>query len=206
MVVETAAGVVLGAGSVACAGAVVAGRPAPLARAGLAVALAIAAVGEFAGSDAAELAACAVAAAAIAALVLVRLGPVSRLSWLDAAMGASATAGLAVVLGTDPAGAVGAGGAACGLGLCRWQPRRVVLFALVGLTALAAGPWLVFPGVAAIGAAAWLRESPPRPSEEFSPVVLAAVLTYATIALTLLTIGQFSKLDPVAVSLAIVTV
>src|SRR4051794_12255225 len=144
MEVETAAGVVLVAGSVACSGSVIAGRPAPLARAGLAVALAIAAVGEFAGNDAAELTACAVAppagaalpaplataavggsagteaggrpagaaaAAAIAALVLMRLGPVSRLSWLDAAMGASAPAGLAVVLGTDPAGAVGAGGA-----------------------------------------------------------------------------------------------
>src|SRR4051794_30132616 len=206
MEVETAAGVVLVAGSVACAGAVVAGRPAPLARAGLAVALAIAAVGEFTRSDAAELTACAVAAAAIAALVLVRLGPVTRLSWLDAAMGASATAGLAVVLGADAAGAVGAGGVACGLGLSRWQPGRVVLLALAGLTALAAGPWLVFPAVVALGTAAWLRESPPRPSEEFSMVVLAALLTYATIALTLLTVGQFSKIDPVAVSLAIVTV
>src|SRR4051794_41614262 len=145
MEVETAAGVVLVAGSVACAGAVVAGRPAPLARAGLAVALAIAAVGEFTRSDAAELTACAVAAAAIAALVLVRLGPVTRLSWLDAAMGASATAGLAVVLGADAAGAVGAGGVARGPGLGRRPPRPVVPPPPPRLPAPAPRPWVGFP-------------------------------------------------------------
>jgi diguanylate cyclase (GGDEF)-like protein len=206
MVVETVAGAFLAAGSAACVGAVIAGRPARLARAGLALALAVGAVGELGGSDGAEIAACAIAAAAIAALVLGWLGPVGRLSWLDAAMGASSTAGLAVVLGADAAAAVGVGGVACGLGLCRWQPGRVVLLALAGLAALAAGPWLALPGAFAIGVAAWLPEPAGHPTEEFNPVVLAALLTYATIALTLLTVGQFTDIDAVAVSLASVTV
>src|SRR3954447_8503448 len=206
MLTETVAGAFLVAGSAACVGAVIAGRPARLPRAGLAVALAVGAVGEFVGSDGAEIAACAIAAAAIAALVLAWLGPVGRLSWLDAPMGASSTARLAVVLGADAATAVGVGGVACGLGLCRWHPGRVVLLALAGLAALAAGPWLALPGACAIGVAAWLPEPPRPPTEEFSPVVLAALLTYATIALTLLTVGQFTDIDAVSVSLASVTV
>src|SRR4051795_2687774 len=206
MLVETVAGAFLVAGTAACVGAVIAGRPARLARAGLAVALAVGAVGEFVGSDGAEIAAGRSAAAAIAALVLAWLGPVGRLSWLDAAMGASSTAGLAVVLGAGAAAAVGVGGVACGLGLCRWRPSRVVLLALAGLAALAAGPWLALPGAVAIGVAAWLPQPPRPPTEEFSPVVLAALLTYATIALTLLTVGQFTDIDAVSVSLASVTV
>ena len=173
----------------------------------LAVALACAAAGELAGGDEwPAIAACAIAAAAGAALVLVRLGPVGRLSWLDAAMGAFATAGLAVVLGAPPAAAVGAAGVACGLGLSRWRPGPVVLLALAGLAALAADPWLAAIAALAFGAAAWTRDVPPRPYEEFSPIVLAALLTYATIALTLLTVGQFTDIDKVGVSLAIATV
>src|SRR4051795_4804667 len=206
MLTETVAGAFLVAGSAACVGAVIAGRPARLPHAGLAVALAVGAVGEFVGSDGAEIAACAIAAAAIAALVLAWLGPVGRLSWLHPPQGASSTAGLAVVLGADAATAVGVGGVACGLGLCRWHPGRVVLLALAGLAALAAGPWLALPGACAIGVAAWLPEPPRPPTEEFSPVVLAALLTYATIALTLLTVGQFTDIDAVSVSLASVTV
>src|SRR3954452_13573314 len=93
MVAETVAGAFLVVGSAACAGAVIAGRSARLPRAGLAVALAVGAVGEFVGSDGAEIAACAVAAAAIAALVLAWLGPVARLSWLDATMGGPSAPG-----------------------------------------------------------------------------------------------------------------
>jgi diguanylate cyclase (GGDEF)-like protein len=133
-------------------------------------------------------------------------------------MGAAATAGLAAVLGAPAATAVGVAGVACGLGLSRWRPGRVVLLALAGLAALAADPWLA--GLAALaadpwlapvaalafGAAAWTRDLPPRPREEFSPVVLAALLAYATTALTLLTVGQFVEIDKVGVSLAIATV
>ena len=41
---------------------------------------------------------------------------------------------------------------------------------------------------------------------EFSPVVLAALLAYASTALTLLVVGQFVSLPPVAATLATVTV
>ena len=57
-----------------------------------------------------------------------------------------------------------------------------------------------------MGAAAWLPESPPQESDEFSPVVLAAILTFATTALCLLTVGQFTDIDPVAIALATATV
>ena len=138
--------------------------------------------------------------------MLARLGHVDRLSWLDAAMGASASAGLAVALGAGAAEAVGIGGVAAGLGLCRWRPGRTVLLALVGLAALAVGPWLAPIAAGATAAAAWLRDTPPEPGAEFSPVVLAAILTFATTALTLLTVGQFTEIDPVAIGLATATV
>ena len=206
MLVDSVAGAFLVAGAVACAGAAVRGRRSRPGRAGLALALALAGAGELADLDWALIAGCGLATVAIALLVLARLGRVDRLSWLDAVMGASATAGLAVALGAGAELAVGAGGVAAGLGLCRWQPGRTVLLALAGLAALAAGPWLAPVAAIAMGAAAWLPEAPPRASEEFSPVVLAAILTFATTALCLLTVGQFTDIDPVAIALATATV
>ena len=123
MLVDSIAGAFLVAGSVACAGAVIARRPVPGARAVLALALAVAGAGALAGeAEPGAVAACALATVAAAVLVLVRCGPVSRLSWLDAAMGAAATAALAMALGTDVTVAVGIGGVAAGLGLSRWRP------------------------------------------------------------------------------------
>ena len=203
MLVDSVAGAFLLAGAVACAAAAARGRPS---RAGLALALAVAGAGELADAEWAEIVACALATGAIALLVLARVGRIDRLSWLDAAMGASASAGLAVALGAGAAEAVGIGGVAAGLGLCRWHPGRIVLLALAGLAALAAGPWLAPVAAAVTSAAAWLRDTPPEPGEEFSPVVLAAILTFATTALTLLTVGQFTEIDPVAIGLATATV
>ena len=206
MLVDSVAGAFLVAGAAACAGAAVRGRHSRPGRAGLALALALAGAGELADLEWALIAGCGLATVAIALLVLARLGHIDRLSWLDALMGASATAGLAVALGAGAEHAVGAGGVAAGLGLCRWQPGRTVLLALVGLAALAAGPWLAPVAALAMGAAAWLPESPPQESDEFSPVVLAAILTFATTALCLLTVGQFTDIDPVAIALATATV
>jgi diguanylate cyclase len=117
--------------------------------------------------DVIVVAGCVLAVAAFALLVRARRG-IDRLSWLDAAMGASATAGLAVALGAGIAVASVAAGVAAGLGLCRWHPTR--------------------------------------PAPEFSPVVLAAILTYASVALALLTIGQFTDVNDVAIALATATV
>ena len=206
MLVDSVAGALLLAGAIACAGAAVRGRRSRPGRAALAVALAVAGVGELADLEWARIAGCALATVAVALLVLARLGRVDRLSWLDAAMGAFATAALAVALGAGAAEAVGAAGVAAGLGLCRWRPGRTVLLALAGLAALAAGPWLAPVAAAAMAGAAWLPEPPPQPGEEFSPVVLAAILTFATIALGLLTAGQVTEIDAVAIGLSAATV
>ena len=179
--------------------------------AGARVALALALATAVAGAMAAEtrwtaIAACALAAVAVALLVLARFGPVDRLSWLDAVMGASSSAAVAVAVGADAAEAVAVGGVAGALALSRWRPGRPVLLALAGLAALPAGPWGAALGGLALGAAVWIRERPPEPGPEFSPIVLTAILTFATVALTLLTVGQFTEIDGVAIALAAVTV
>jgi diguanylate cyclase (GGDEF)-like protein len=114
-------------------------------------------------------AALALAVAALLALVVRRRHP-SRLSWLDAVMGASAAGALGSFAGPEPAlalaGLVGA------LSLARWQ----------------------------------LRPAPREPGPEFSPVVLAALLGFAAVGLTLLVVGQFVSLEPVAAALAAVIV
>jgi diguanylate cyclase (GGDEF)-like protein len=207
MLVETAAGASLLAGAVACAAAAARHRRARGAHLVLALALATAGGGDLAGETGwPAIAACALATAAAALLVRSRVGPVDRLSWLDAAMGASSTAALAVAVGAGAAEAVGAGGVAGGLALSRWRPSRSLLLALAGLAALAAGPWLAAPAALAIGAAAWVREPPPDPGPEFSPLVLTAILTFATVALVLLSVGQFTDVHAVAIVLAIATV
>ena len=100
MLVDSIAGAFLVAGSVACAGAVIARRPVKGARAVLALALAVAGAGALAGeAEPGAVAGCVLATVAGATLVLVRCSPVSRLSWLDAAMGACAVGALAVTLG-----------------------------------------------------------------------------------------------------------
>ncbi len=140
MLVEVSAGAFFLAGAVACGAAALRGR-ARGARVVLALALATAGAGELAGEpEWAAIAACALAAVAVALLVLARFGPVDRLSWLDAAMGASSTAGVAVAIGASPVEAVGAAGVAGGFALCRWRPGWSVLLAVAGLAALAAGP------------------------------------------------------------------
>ena len=109
-------------------------------------------------------------------------------------------------MGAGAAEAVAAGGVVAGLALSRWRPGRTVLLALAGLAALPAGTWGAALGALALGAAAWIREPPPEPGPDFSPVVLTAILTFATVALTLLTVGQFTEIDGVAIALAAVTV
>src|SRR5215218_6085455 len=207
MLVETAAGAFLLAGAAASAAAAARGGPGRAARLVLALALATAGIADLLGESGwAQIAACALAAVGVLGLVLARLGPANRLSWLDTAMGASSTAGLAVALGAGVMTAVGAGGVACGLALSRWRPGWSVVLALAGLAALAAGPWTAPIAALAVAAATWVREPRPGPGPEFSPVVLVAILTFATIALTLLTVGQFAEVHAVAIALATVTV
>jgi len=207
MLVESSAGALLAAGALACAVAAVRGRRPRGACAVLAVALTAAAGGELGGeTEWTAIAACALGTAAAGLLVLDRFGPAGRLSWLDAAMGASSAAALAVAVGAGAREAVGAGGVAAGLALSRWRPGWAVVLALVGVAALAAGPWLAPVAALALAGAAWVREPTPDPHPDFSPVVLTAILTFASVALGLLTAGQFAMIEGVAIALSSVTV
>jgi diguanylate cyclase (GGDEF)-like protein len=158
------------------------------------------------GGEDLTLIACGLGIATLVLLVLARFESVSRLSWLDAAMGASATAALAVAMSAAAPPAVAAGGAVGGLALSRWRPGWAVLLAIAGLAALADGAPLAPVAALALPGAVWRRDPRAGPGPEFSLVVLSAILISATIALTLLTIGQFSDVSDVAVALATVTV
>jgi diguanylate cyclase len=209
MVLDAAAGVVLLLGGLACAAAAFKRPGGDLARLLLAASLLAASAAEFArGPRPAGLtaAACVMAAAAIAALVLDRLPDVTRLSWLDAAMGASSAAALAVSLDGTVPDAVAVAGLAGGLGLSRWRPGAGVLATIAALAMLAAGSALAPLAAVPAVAAAWLPVERVEPGPEFSPVVLTAILAFATVSLTLLTVGQFADIGGVVPALAIVTV
>jgi diguanylate cyclase (GGDEF)-like protein len=212
MLLELAAGGVLIVASVGCGVAAFSGGRDVAAALVFAVALACAGVGTLVAADddgpssAVTIVACAVAGVGIARLVVVRSASVTRLSWLDAAMGSSAAAALALTFEADAAAAVAGGGAIGAMALSRWQPSRGVLLGVVGLAALA-GDTVTAPVAAlALAAAAWLREPRADPGPEFSRIVLTAILTSATVALALLTVGQFERLGDVVVALAIITV
>src|SRR4051812_38184338 len=119
MLVDSAAGAFLTAGAVATAGAAVrGGAPARRgaargARLALALGLATAAVADvLADSWWPPIAACALAAVGVVGLVLARFGPADRLSWLDAAMGASSPPGAPPAPRAGPAPAGGGRGGA----------------------------------------------------------------------------------------------
>src|SRR4051812_44872719 len=202
MFVEAAGGVLV-CGSLACAGSVVLRRHHQVAATLLAVALACAAAQSFRAPDALHSVACGLASLAVLAMVTGRFGRPQQLSWLDFAMGGCAVAALSVTTGAELPATLAATGVAAALGLARWRVSLALACALVGLAALGELPVLaVIPFVAA----GWLREPPAPPWQEFSPVVLAALLAYAGTALTLLVVGQFVSLPPAAAALATVTV
>jgi diguanylate cyclase len=203
---EIAAGGVLLAGGAGCL-AVAPMRPSGrLPRVALAAALACAAAAALTGGAGARAAAAALGVVAVAALVVDRAPAISRFSWLDAAMGSSAAAAVAVSLGSEPPAAIAAGGAIGCLALARWRPTRSVLLAVAGLAALGAGEAIAPAAAPAFAGAAWLREPPAEPGPEFSRVVLTAILAFALAALLVLTVGQFADIGDVAVVLALLTV
>ena len=208
MLFDWFAGVVLVAGSAACVASIlVLGRYRP-AWALVAAGLACAAAAEWleADGDAAAVAAAGLVTAGLAWLVVRQHPDVTRLSWLDAAMGASSCSALAVALGADATMAVPAGGVVGVVALSRWRPQRQLAVALAGLAVLGAGRDPAPAAAGLLGVAAWLPSRRLEPGPEFSPVVLTAILTFAFTALGLLTVGQFTELSDVAVALAIVTV
>jgi diguanylate cyclase (GGDEF)-like protein len=208
MLYDLLAGVVLAGGSAACVASVLVVRRYRPAWLLVAAGLACAAAAELleADGDAPAIAAAALVTAGLVWLVARQHADVTRLSWLDAAMGASSTAALAVALGSDATVAVAASGVLGVVALSRWRPQRPLIVALVGLAVLGAGPDPAPAAALLLGVAAWLPSRRLGPGPEFSPIVLSALLTFAFIALGLLTIGQFAELSDVAVALAIVTV
>ena len=208
MLFELFAGVVLLVGAAACVTSVVVVRRYRPAWLLVAAGLACAAVALLleADWDQAGAAAAALTTAGLGWLVTRQHSDVTRLSWLDAAMGASSTAALAVALGSGAATAVALGGTLGVIALSRWRPQRALIVALAGLATLGIGAEPAPLSAVLLGTAAWLPSGRREPGPEFSPVVLTAILTFAFTALGLLTIGQFAQLDDVAVALAIVTV
>ena len=199
---EAAAGVLVCA-SLACAGAAVLRRRHRVAAALLAAALACAAADQLGAGAALHSVATGLGFAAVLVMVVARLGRPLALTWLDFAMGGCAVGALAVTTGAELPATIAASGVAAGLGLARWRVSAALVCALVGLIALGEVPALA---AVPFAAAAWLREPAAEPGPEFSPVVLAALLAYAVTALTLLVVGQFVSLPPVAAALATVTV
>jgi diguanylate cyclase (GGDEF)-like protein len=168
-----------------------------------AVALACAAADQFGAGETLHAIACGFAAAGVVAMVIGRLGRPLPLSWLDFVMAGCAVGALAVTTGAELPATLAATGVAASLGLARWRVSLALALALAGLAALGELPVLAVVGLVA---AAWVREPEAEPGPEFSPVVLASILAYAGTALTLLVVGQFVSLPPLAATLATVTV
>jgi hypothetical protein len=81
-----------------------------------------------------------------------------------------------------------------------------MLLAALGLLALGAGRTLAPAAAPLFATAAWRREPRAGPGPEFRWTVLAAIIIFASTALTLLGLGQFTTLSDAAGALAIVTV
>jgi diguanylate cyclase (GGDEF)-like protein len=133
-----------------------------------------------------------------------RVGAISRLSWLDAAMGGSSIGALAAALGARGPVIVAAAGVAGSLALSRWRPGWPLLLGAGGLALLGAG--VVIAALPLLLAAAWWPEPRAGPGPAFSWTVLVATLGFAFVALGLLTVGQLVRLGVLAVGLATVTV
>jgi diguanylate cyclase len=200
------AGAVLVAGSLAClaAGLLVAGgRPARLV---LAAALGLAAVRYLTGSPLPLRLAVFAATLGLVLAVLWRFGRLPWLSWLDAAMGGTSGAALVAALEGGAELALAVGGVLAGMALSRWQPSPSMLLIGAGVLALGGGEEVGAAAALLLAAAAWRSERRVGSGPDFRWTVLAALIAFATTALTLLALGQFTMLSDVAGALAIVTV
>jgi len=86
----------------------------------------------------------------------------------------------------------------------RWRPGWRLLVGAAGLALLGAS--VVMVAVPVLVAAVWWREPRSEPGPAFSWTVLVATLGLGLVALGLLTVGQFVRIDAVAVGLATGTV
>ena len=198
------AGIMVLAGAVACVAGSLRGRGDLAAGLLLAAALVLAAAA-YAGGPPLWLAV-AVAGGGLAACVLHRHAGLPRMAALDMVMVGSAAAAVAAGLGAPAAGTLAAGVIAGGLALSRWQPSPAIALVVLGIVALGAGEDTAPAAAPLFAVAAWRHEERLGPGPEFRWTVLAAIIAFATAALTLLAIGQFTVLSDVAGVLALVTV
>jgi diguanylate cyclase (GGDEF)-like protein len=138
--------------------------------------------------------------------VLHRFGRLPFLSVLDAVMGATSAAAVTAAAGGTTELALAVGGVAAGMALSRWQPSPDMLLIGAGVIALGAGEDVAPAAAPLLAAAAWRPEPQVGPGPEFRWTVLGAIIAYASAALTLLALGQFTMLSDTAGALAIVTV
>ena len=184
MALDWAAGVALLCGAVGCAAmALRRGDRSPLAGAGFAAALGCAGLSEVVGTSLwLTLAAGAFALVGIGALIVGRLGRPSRLSWLDAGMGASAVGALTVTAGLAAPEVLAAAGFAAALGLSRWRVSPALLCGMAGLVLLSVDDAAAVVRGRAARRRGVARRAARRPGPEFSPIVLTAILAFATCA------------------------
>ena len=200
------AAVVLIAGALACIVAVVRGAGAPLVGATSAAALATAAIAYADDSEIWLVLPIVFAIAALALAVRRRFESLPWLSVLDAIMGGTASGAVAVALGASDHVSLAVGGAVGALALSRWQPSTTIAL-LGGATLLLGGGQDAAPFAAPLcGAAAWRSEARVGPGPAFRWTVLAAIIAFATAALTLLAVGQFTGMSDLAGALALGTV
>jgi diguanylate cyclase (GGDEF)-like protein len=205
-VLEGVASSVLVVGSLGC---LAAGLLRPAARStalALAAALALGAGSYVTDSSLPVLLAVLASALALVFLALHRFGGVPLLSVLDAVMGATSGTAVMAAIGAGTESMLAVGVVAGGLALSRWQPSPDMLLVSVGTIALAAGEVVAPAAAPLLAAAAWRIEPRVGPGPEFRWTVLGAIIVFATAALTLLALGQFTMLSNTAGALAIVTV
>ena len=195
---------VLVAASLVCVGSAVLRHHSRVAAVLFAAALAASAADEFGAGQAFHDVAVGLAFAGALAMVLERLGRPLTMSWLDAAMGACAVGALAVTTGAELPATLAAVGVAATLGLARW--RVTIALGLRARRARRAGRAAAARGRRSSSPRCSPRAGgrrPPRTSARSSSPRSSP--TPAT-ALTLLVVGQFVSLPPVAATLATVTV
>jgi len=191
------------AGAAVCAVGVLRGRAGRLTGLLLTAALVLAA-GAYA--DGALWPAVAVAGMGLVACVLHRYMGLPRMSALDAVMCATAAGAVAVGAGADATAGVATAAVAGGFALSRWQISPAMALIALGIAALGLGEDVAPVAALPFAAAAWRREERLGPGPDFRWTVLAAIIVFATAALTVLAIGQFTEFSDAAGVLALVTV
>jgi diguanylate cyclase (GGDEF)-like protein len=200
------AGAVLAVGTVGCLAAALLVAPGRAARMALAAGLALAAA-SYATDGSRPLSLAVLAASlGLGLSVLHRFGRLPWLSVLDAVMGATSAAAVTAAAGGSAELALAIGGVAGGLALSRWQPDPSMLLIAAGTLALGGGESVAPAAAPLFAIAAWRTEPVTGPGPAFRWTVLAAIVAFATAALTLLAVGQFTVLSDVAGALAAVTV